>query len=124
MDFGSILELLGCALGGGGVATVINWRLNKRKMSAEVKQDEIEVIRKTIEDAYKPTIEHLETQVDKLYKQVNFLENKVDKLTKERDDCKNALAALTSKVDGLERKRDNRGRYAPQHKKEKDAATC
>ena len=50
MDVNEIFNLIIAALGGGGITSLVNWRLHKRKEAAEVKQDEIEVIRKTIDE--------------------------------------------------------------------------
>ena len=47
--FGEILGYLGAAGGGGGLTALINWRYNKKKNAADLKSDEIENIRKSLE---------------------------------------------------------------------------
>lgn len=126
MDVNEIVNLAISALGGGGIASLVNWRLHKRKEVAETKQEEIEAIRKMVEDAYKPTIEHLEGQVAKLYDRQKFLEQRIDTLTAERDDCKQQLAEMLTKLDGIAAERPTRnprtGRYVRRTKG--DEANC
>lgn len=49
INFGEILGYLGAAGGGGGITALINWRYNKKKNAADLKSDEIENIRKSLE---------------------------------------------------------------------------
>lgn len=115
MDYGEILNFAIGALGGGGVTSLVNWRLHKRKETASVKQDEIEVIRKTIDEVYKPTIETLKGEVTELREEVFNLRSDVKRLRAERDDCHEAMSALRARVDGLAGGRPQRnprtGRY-------------
>ena len=133
MDFSEIMTYLGTALGGGGVATVLNWRWSKRKAAAETKQDEIEVIRKTIEDVYKPTIDYQNQQIKELRDTVTLqqgeiteLRRKVEDCADSRDECHKMLATLKDEIARLQRSRDNRGRYAKEtpryNKEERDGA--
>lgn len=119
MDFGEIMTYLGTALGGGGVATILNWRWSKRKAAAETKQDEIEVIRKTIEEVYKPTIDYQNQQIKELREtvaiqqgEITELRRKVEDCADSRDDCHKMLATMREEIARLQRKRDNKGRYA------------
>ena len=80
MDVNEIINLAISALGGGGIVSLVNWKLHKRKEAAEVKQDEIEVIRKTIDDVYKPTIESLKGEVSELRDEVGHLRADVKRL--------------------------------------------
>ena len=132
MDFGEIMTYIGTALGGGGIASVLNWRWNKRKAAAETKQDEIEVIRKTIEEVYKPTIDYQNQQIKELRETVTLqqgeiteLRRKVEDCADSRDECHKMLATLKDEIARLQRSRDNRGRYAkefrPVTKEVKDA---
>lgn len=115
MDINEIINLAIAALGGGGVTSLVNWRLHKRKETASVKQDEIEVIRKTIDDVYKPTIESLKGEVSELRSEVTSLRTDVKRLRSERDECHEALSAIRSQVEGLAAGRPQRnprtGRY-------------
>ena len=101
MELGEIMNLAISALGGGGIVSLVNWRLHKRKEAAEVKQDEIEVIRKTIDDVYKPTIESLKGEVTELRDEVGHLRTDIKRLRAERDECHEALAEIRTRVDGL-----------------------
>ena len=101
MELAEIIEIATAAQGGGGIASLLNWRMAKRKEAALVKQDEIEALRKMVDDAYKPTIEHLEGQVAKLYDKQLYLEKRVETLTSERDECKQRLAEVSKKIDGI-----------------------
>ena len=49
INFGEILGYLGAAGGGGGITALINWRYNKKKNAVDLKSDEIENIRKSLE---------------------------------------------------------------------------
>lgn len=126
MELGEILTYAATALGGGGIASVLNWRWNKRKAAAETKQDEIEVIRKTIEDVYKPTIDYQNSQIKELRETVALqqgelteLRRKVDDCADSRDECHKMLATLKDEIARLQRSRDKRGGYA---KEERDGA--
>lgn len=119
MDFGEIMTYAATALGGGGIAGILNWRWNKRKAAAETKQDEIEVIRKTIEEVYKPTIDYQNDQIEKLRQTVTLqqaeiteLRSKVEECADSRDECHKMVATLKDEITRLQRTRDNRGRYA------------
>lgn len=119
MDFGEIMTYAATALGGGGIAGLLNWRWNKRKAAAETKQDEIEVIRKTIEEVYKPTIDYQNDQIEKLRQTVTLqqaeiteLRSKVEECADSRDECHKMVATLKDEIARLQRTRDNRGRYA------------
>lgn len=102
MDWQSVLELGTAALGGGGVFSLINWRLSKRKQAAVVKQEEIEVIRKEVEDAYKPTITFLKDQVKELQEEVKGLQEEIKSLRQERDECHTSVAKLMARLDTLD----------------------
>lgn len=128
MDFGEIMTYAATALGGGGIAGILNWRWNKRKAAAETKQDEIEVIRKTIEEVYKPTIDYQNDQIEKLRQTVTLqqaeiteLRSKVEECADSRDECHKMVATLKDEIARLQRSRDQRGRYAKEFKAEAKA---
>jgi len=126
MDFGEIMTYIGTALGGGGIASVLNWRWNKRKAAAETKQDEVEVVRKIIDEILQPTIERqkqelaeMNAKYDSLQKKYDLLQENYDAMNKKvkdcadsRDECHKMLATLKDEIARLQRSRDNRGRYA------------
>ena len=134
MDFGEIMTYIGTALGGGGIAGLLNWRWNKRKAAAETKQDEVEVIRKIIEEVYKPTIDFQEQELGKLReraasqqerldtqeREIAELRDKVNDCADSRDECHRMLETLREEIDRLQRKRDRKGRYAKEVSDEAD----
>lgn len=79
------------------------------------KEKEIDVIKKLVDEVYKPTIEDLKGEVRDLRDKVNLLEGQVDRISAERDECHKALQALTGKVDKMTAGRPARnprtGRY-------------
>lgn len=77
MELGEIIGYAVSALGGGGVMSIINWQTNKRKAKAEVKSDEIENMRKAMEDFYTPLVK-------KQNERISELEDEVKTLRKER----------------------------------------
>ena len=127
MDVNEIFNLVIAALGGGGITSLVNWRLHKRRETAAVKQDEIEVIRKTIDEVYKPTIETLNSQVMELREEVTKLRTDVKRLRAERDECHEAMAEIRSQVAGLASgrpQRDHRtGRYSKCAAKEEEVVS-
>lgn len=124
MDVNEIFNLVIAALGGGGITSLVNWRLHRRKETAAVKQDEIEVIRKTIDEVYKPTIETLNSQVTELREEVTKLRTDVKRLRAERDECHEAMSELRSQVEGLAAGRPQRdhktGRFSKCAPKEEE----
>lgn len=126
MELGEIMTYVATALGGGGIASVLNWRWDKRKAAAETKQDEVEVIRKIIEEVYKPTIDFQDKELEKLReksatqqqrldaqeKELAELRTKIEECADSRDECHKMLSTLKDEIARLQRSRDNRGRYA------------
>ena len=122
MDFAEIMTYIGTALGGGGIASVLNWRWNKRKAAAETKQDEIEVIRKTIEEVYKPTIDYQNQQIKELRETVTLQQGEITELrgmvkdcTDSRNECHKMLATLKEEIARLQKQaeRMKRRQYWP-----------
>ena len=113
MEIGEIFTYIGTALGAGGVTQFANWKWNKRKEAANTKIDEIEVIRKTIEDVYKPTIELQNSQINDLRQEVHELRKEVEHLRKERNECRDHIADLQAILDKLTapRPRNRKGQY-------------
>lgn len=126
-------NLLSAAVGAGGVGSIFWWKLDKRKKTADVKQDEVDVVRKIIDEIMQPTIERqkqeneeLNTKYDALQAKYDTLQDKYDALqdkydalrdevkdcTDSRDECHKMLATLKDEITRLQRSRDKRGRYA------------
>lgn len=73
MELGEIIGYALSALGGGGVASIFNWRINKRKANAEVKTDELENLRKTMQDFYDPLVKKQNERITELESEVKVL---------------------------------------------------
>lgn len=85
MEWGEIIGYAASALGGGGIASVINWRTAKRKATEEVKSDEIENIRKSVE-VY-------QTIINDQNKRIAELNEEVQKLRDERREMEKSYQA-------------------------------
>lgn len=83
MEFGEIMGYAVSALGGGGIASIFNWRINKSKVKEELKADEIENIRKTVE-VYQTIITDLKTRNDEQNTKINELTQEVEQLRREK----------------------------------------
>lgn len=73
MELGEIIGYALSALGGGGIASIFNWRINKRKANAEVKTDELENLRKTMQDFYDPLVKKQNERITELESEVKVL---------------------------------------------------
>jgi len=99
------LEFLGVAIAGGWVSHILTVRSRVRgaraeagKAEASVKADEIENIRKTMDDVYRPIIEDLKKQVAKLNEKVSALEEKNSVLEGENDQLRKAMREINPDV--------------------------
>jgi len=95
MDFMEIAGYLGSALGGGGLATLFNWRYNKKKHAADVKSDEIDNMRKAMEDFYKPLVDQQNKRIHQLEDEVSTLRKQ---LTSERDEHQRQIKSLQQQI--------------------------
>ena len=84
MDMGEIMTYVATALGAGGLTQIINWRISKRKATAEVKSDEIDNMRKAMEDFYKPLLHHQDERIAAQNVRIAELENEVKTLRDEK----------------------------------------
>lgn len=73
MELGEIIGYVVSAAGGGGLATLFNWRYNKKKNAADIKSDEIENMRKAMVDFYEPLVERQNHRIAELEKEVKNL---------------------------------------------------
>ena len=48
INVGEIIGYVLTFVGGGGLAAIVNWRINRKKASVEVKVDEIQALHDTI----------------------------------------------------------------------------
>jgi len=84
MDFGEIMTYVATALGAGGLTQIINWRISKRKGIAEVKSDEIDNMRKAMEDFYKPLLQHQDERIAAQNARIAELESEVKTIREEK----------------------------------------
>lgn len=83
MELGEIMGYVATALGGGGIASIFNWKINKSKVKEELKSDEIENIRKTVE-VYQTIISDLKKRNDEQNTKINELTQEVEQLRREK----------------------------------------
>ena len=84
MDWGEVMGYVATALGAGGLTQIINWRISKRKGIAEVKSDEIDNMRKAMEDFYKPLLNHQDERIAAQNARIAELENEVKTIREEK----------------------------------------
>lgn len=84
MDWGEAIGYVAAALGAGGLTQIINWRIGKRKATAEVKSDEIDNMRKAMEDFYKPLLQHQDERIAAQNARIAELETEVKTLRDEK----------------------------------------
>lgn len=118
--FWRIVELVIAVVGASVLTRILTIRervkqekSNTEKADAEAKKEQIDNIRKTMEEVYRPIIEDLQKAVadaradaDKACERVNELEEKVDALEKENRKYKRENEALNEKIAELESKVD------------------
>lgn len=95
MELGQILGYIGTAVGAGGITQLVNWRWSKRKTAASVKADEIETMRKAMEDFYKPLVEQQNNRIHQLEGEVESLRKQ---LSAERDEHRRQIEALQRQI--------------------------
>ena len=84
MDWGEAFGYVAAALGAGGLTQIINWRISKRKATAEVKSDEIDNMRKAMEDFYKPLLQHQDERIAAQNARIAELETEVKTIRDEK----------------------------------------
>ena len=84
MEAGEIIGYVLSAISGGGIMQLINWRIGRRKATAEVKSDEIDNMRKAMEDFYKPLLHHQDERIAAQNARIAELENEVKTLRDEK----------------------------------------
>lgn len=118
MELESILTVLGSLVGGGSLGGVLGWRLQKRKQTAEVKSDEIENMRKAMQDFYDPLVERQNRRIAELEDEVKTLRKH---LLDERTEYQKQIGELQKQIVEITRVlgikatkqvRDERGRFS------------
>ena len=100
MDLGEIITYIGTALGGGGLGWLVNWKWGRRKEAASVKSDEIETMKKAMEDFYDPLLKKQNARIAELEDQVKTLR---DQLAYERTEHQAQIASLQKQITEITR---------------------
>lgn len=105
MDLIQIAELVGAAVGGGWISNLFSVRSKVRqekagadKAETEVKADQIENIRKTMDDVYKPIIDDLKRQVSELRDEVREVREENERLKDENDQLRDAIREIDPNI--------------------------
>lgn len=105
MDLIQIAELVGAAVGGGWISHLFSVRSKVRqekagadKAETEVKADQIENIRKTMDDVYKPIIDDLKRQVSELRDEVREVREENERLKDENDQLRDAIREIDPSI--------------------------
>ena len=100
MDFGEIIPYIITALGGGSAGWLVNWKWGRRKEAANVKSDEIETMKKAMEDFYDPLLKKQNTRIAELEGEVKTLR---DQLAYERTEHQKQIDALQKQITEITR---------------------
>ena len=100
MEIGEIITYIGTLLGGGGLGALINWKWGRRKEAASVKSDEIETMKKAMEDFYDPLLKKQNTRIAELEDEVKTLR---EQLAYERNEHQKQIADLQKQITDITR---------------------
>lgn len=84
MDWTTIITGMLSFVAGGGLLTIVTVNVQKKKMKAGVKADEIENLRNAVESVYKPLIEEQNSRIATQSRRINELEAEVKTLRDEK----------------------------------------
>lgn len=90
-----IISYVGSAVGGGFLTQIVNWRLNRRKAKAEVKSDELENLRKTMQEFYDPLVSRQNQRIGELEAEVKTLR---EQLAYERNEHQKQIQQLQKQI--------------------------
>ena len=100
MEIGEIITYVGTLLGGGGLGWLVNWKWGRRKEAASVKADEIDNMRKAMEDFYNPLVKKQNERIAELESEVKTLR---DQLNYERTEHQAQIASLQKQITEITR---------------------
>ena len=100
MEIGEIITYVITALGGGGAGWLVNWKWGRRKEAASVKSDEIETMKKAMEDFYDPLLKKQNTRIAELEDEVKTLR---EQLAYERNEHQKQIADLQKQITDITR---------------------
>ena len=112
MTFEDIMTYILPAIGGGGLVGIANWRINKRKAKAEVKADEIENLKQTIESIYQPIIDDLKKRLSEVEGEIQDVRAENAQLRKENAAPRTEIAELRSGALWRNTNRGKDGKFA------------
>lgn len=100
MEIGEFLPYIITALGGGSAGWLVNWKWGRRKEAANVKSDEIETMKKAMEDFYDPLLKKQNARIAELEGEVKTLR---DQLAYERTEHQKQIDALQKQITEITR---------------------
>ena len=100
MEISEIITYIGTALGSGGLVQLANWKWGRRKEAANVKSDEIETMKKAMEDFYDPLLKKQNARIAELEGEVKTLR---DQLAYERTEHQKQIDALQKQITDITR---------------------
>ena len=100
MEMNDIIGYVITAVGGGGAGWLVNWKWGRRKEAASAKSDEIDNMRKAMEDFYDPLVKKQNARIAELEKEVNTLR---EQLTYERNEHQKQIADLQKQITEITR---------------------
>lgn len=100
MELGEIITYIGTAIGSGGLVQLANWKWGRRKEAASVKSDEIETMKKAMEDFYDPLLKKQNARIAELEGEVKTLR---DQLAYERTEHQAQIASLQKQITEITR---------------------
>lgn len=100
MEIGEIIAYIGTAIGGGGLGWIVNWKWGRRKEAANVKADEIETMKKAMEDFYDPLLKKQNARIAELEGEVKTLR---DQLAYERTEHQRQIDSLQKQITDITR---------------------
>ena len=100
MELGEIITYIGTAIGSGGLVQLANWKWGRRKEAASVKSDEIETMKKAMEDFYDPLLKKQNARIAELEDEVKTLR---EQLTYERTEHQAQIASLQKQITEITR---------------------
>ena len=100
MEIGEIITYVVTALGGGGAGWLVNWKWGRRKEAASVKSDEIETMKKAMEDFYDPLLKKQNARIAELEGEVKTLR---EQLAYERNEHQKQIADLQKQITEITR---------------------
>ena len=86
MDWTTTITALLTFVAGGGIFTLVTIGVQRKKLKAGVKSDEIDNMRKSMEDFYRPLLAHQDERIASQNVRINELEAKVRQLEQEKQE--------------------------------------